>query len=355
MSDTLKSSNGRFTLTMQDDGNVVAYDRGVPYWATNTFPPTPPDPPTQPPSTLPRLRVNGHVFETETGQPFTVIQCSDFNLLARWQHGEDIRPLLAQRVGCGFNTLRVWTLFDLAAANIGVFLDIDYARVRDFLRLCASFRLYVEFTAYTSLERKNHWDQLMAAVLDEPNVLLELVNEGTIPVNQIDMAHYARPFGILASHGSGGAEGDPPWPAWDYITRHTNMADEEQRKVGKQAYDLAVIEGVPVLTNETSRFADVGMWRGADPSRIRDLAFDSAAGASLLCAGSCFHSVQGKTSVLWDAETVDAALAWTKGARSVPLAVQHQPYTRRDDLLTPDLLRVYQRGTTDAGIVAIRK
>ena len=63
----------------------------------------------------------------------------------------------------------------------------------------------------------------------------------------------------------------------------------------------------------------------------------------------------GKSSVLFDAPTVDAALAWTAGSRSVPLAVQHQPYTRRDDLLTPDLLRVYQRGTTDAGIVTIRK
>jgi hypothetical protein len=88
---------------------------------------------------------------------------------------------------------------------------------------------------------------------------------------------------------------------------------------------------------------------------VRALAYDSAAGAALLCAGACFHSICGKSSVLFDAATVDAALAWTAGSRSVPLAVQHQPYTRRDDLLTPDLLRVYQRGTTDAGIVRIRK
>jgi hypothetical protein len=303
--------------------------------------------------TLPRLRVRGHAFELETGEPFTAIQCSDFNLLCRFQSGEDIRPILQQRVGCGFNLLRVWTLYSIP--NIGYYLDIDYAQVGPFLRLCATFRLYVEFTAYTSTERPDHWDRLVAAAKTESNALIELVNEGTIPVNRIDLARYARPTGILASHGSGGSEGDPPWAPWDYITFHTNGADEEQRKVGKQAFDLAETAGVPVLTNETSRFPDVGMWRGADAARRRALAYDSASGAALLCAGSCFHSVQGKTSVLWDAETVDAALAWTAGARSVPIAVQHQDYRRRDDLLTPDLLRVYQRGTTEAGIVRIRK
>lgn len=302
---------------------------------------------------LPRLRVNGHVFETETGEPFTAKQASDFNLLCRFQSGEDIRPILAQRVGCGFNMLRVWTLYSIP--NIGHFLDIDYNQVAPFLRLCATFKLYVEFTAYTSTEDPYHWDRLVEAAKLESSALVELVNEGTLAVNEIDMSRYARPSGILASHGSGGAEGDPPWEPWDYVTRHTNGADEEQRKVGKQSFDLAETAGVPVLTNETSRFPEVGMWIGADATRRRQLAFDSAAGAALLCSGACFHSVEGKTSVLWSPETVDAALAWTAGARSVPLAAQHEPYRRRDDLLTPALLRVYQRGWSDTAIVRIRK
>ena len=307
---------------------------------------------------LPRLVVQGHVFALETGEPWTAVQVSDFNLLNRWQHGEDITPILAQRRDTGFNLLRVWTLYDLVAANIGQFLDIDYARIPDFLALCARYGLYVEFTAYTSLERVGHWDQLVAACQGQTNVMLELVNEGTLPVNQISMGWYARPTGILASHGSGGAEGVPPWEPWDYVTYHTNGSSEEQRKVGHNAMEKPQVilnwYG-PVVTNETSRYPEVGMWVGADPARRRALAFDSAAGAALLCTGSCFHSICGKTSVLFDAATVDAALAWTQGARSVPLAVQHGAYTRRDDLLTPDLLRVYQRGETDAGIVRIRK
>jgi len=156
-------------------------------------------------------------------------------------------------------------------------------------------------------------------------VLLELVNEGTLPVNQIDMDRYARPFGILASHGSGGAEGDPPWEPWDYITRHTNGADEEQRKVGKQSMDLAVIEQVPVLTNETSRYPDVGMWRGADAARAQALAFDSAAGASLLCAGSAYHSVSGKSSVLWTNAEMEAARAWAQAPVRCPCPARRAP------------------------------
>jgi hypothetical protein len=59
--------------------------------------------------------------------------------------------------------------------------------------------------------------------------------------------------------------------------------------------------------------------------------------------------------VLWTGGELDTARAWAEGAMSVPLAVQHEAYRRRDDLLTPNLLRVYQRGETDAGIVKIRK
>ncbi len=84
----------------------------------------------------------------------------------------------------------------------------------------------------------------------------------------------------------------------------------------------------------------------------RGMLIDSAAGAALLCAGSCFHSVQGKTSQVWDANTEAVARAWAAGARSVDLSQQHQPYVHRSDLETPELLRVYQRGTC---IVEIRR
>jgi hypothetical protein len=265
---------------------------------------------------LPRLCVNGHVFALETGQPFTAIQCSDFNLLNRWQHGEDITPVLAQRRDVGFNMLRVWTLYALDAANIGTFLDIDYARIPAFLRVCASYGLYVEFTAYTSIERTTHWNMLVAFCRASTNVLVELVNEGDLPVNQINMSQYVRPSGVLASHGSAGSQTVPPWEPWDYGTLHYNDASEWWRKTAHNPMeDFADVHHRPAIANENTRYPD------RDASLAH--AYDAAAGAALLTAGACFHSVSGKSSVLWAGVELDAARAWAEGARSVPLAVQH--------------------------------
>jgi len=307
----------------------------------------PPEPEFTP---LPRLVARGAFFGLETGERFTVIEASDFNLLNRWQHGEDITPILQQRKDAGFNTLRVWTLYHLPP-GIGVFTDIDYSRVGAFLDLCARYGFYVELTAYTSLERPEHWPALIAAVQGKSNALAELGNELDLPVNQIDMSKYSRPIDILASHGSSGSEGTPPWGTWDYAGFHTNGANEEQRKIGHNA--MEVWPG-PTVTNETSRYPDVGMWVGSDQVRRLALAFDASAGAALLVAGSCFHSVQGKNSTLWDNATLAVAKAWAAGARSVPLSCQAGPYVHRQDLETAGLLRVYQRGGDPACIVKIR-
>jgi hypothetical protein len=303
-------------------------------------------PPIPPQVALPRLVRNGWVFKKETGEPFTVILNSDFNLFARYQAGEDITPVLLQRSSAGFNTLRVWTLFNIP--GIGTLLNPDYSLIPAFLQLCACYGLYVEFTAFTSTERESHWLDLTSMCVEPTNVLAELVNEGDLPVNRIDMAKYAKPAGVLASHGSCGSETVPSWDEWDYITFHTNGAFEEQRKVGHNAME---IWPGPTLTNETSRFPDVGMWRWksgeTDATRLercKRLAYDSAAGAALLCAGSCFHSALGKTSQLWDAPTLAVAEAWAAGAKSVALECQLKPYVHRIDLETPGILRVYQRG-----------
>jgi len=65
MSDTITSTSGQFTATIQGDGNLVLSDWGVPYWGSGTVRPIRPNPnppPVPPPVVLPRLRVNGHVF-----------------------------------------------------------------------------------------------------------------------------------------------------------------------------------------------------------------------------------------------------------------------------------------------------
>src|ERR1700710_45921 len=81
---------------------------------------------------------------------------------------------------------------------------------------------------------------------------------------------------------------------------------------------------VPVLSNENTRFAD----RCQSPQ----VAFDAAAGAALLCAGSAFHSVAGKQSVLWGDAELECARAWAAGAKSVPLEFQMGRYVHPANL-----------------------
>lgn len=301
-----------------------------------------------PVGTLPRLVVNGQFFALETGERWTAIECSDFNLFSRYQSGEDITPILAQRRDVGFNLLRVWTLFSIP--NIGHLLDPDYGLMRTFLRLCANYGLYVEFTAFTSTERPAHWTNLIAAVQYEPNVLVELVNEGDLPVNRIEMDRYEQPTGVLASHGSASSETIPPWEPWSYGTLHYNDADQWPRKTAHNPMeDFANEHQRPAMANENTRYPD----RDASVTH----AYDAAAGAALLTAGSCFHSVSGKSSVLWQDAELNAATEWAAGARSVPLEFQAGQYIHRIDLETPDLLRVYERRLADGRgfIVTIRR
>jgi hypothetical protein len=329
-------------------------------------PPVPPEP-VLPAVTPLELEVRGHCFQQVATldhgtRPWTAIQCSDFNLLNRWQHGEDLSGLLAQRRDCGFNLLRVWTAYDIP--HIGTFFDLDYNRVPAFVAFCASYGLYVEFCAYTGINDPAHWTRLCDAARQcTPRPLLELVNELSENTNEFDpwgrvfnLRDHARPHDLLVSRGSNGSEKWPvgndldqgreqwayfgmtePLPAfWTYTTFHTNDAHEWQGKVGHNA--MEIWHG-PTLSNENPRYCD----------KATNLAWaeDAAAGAALLCAGSCFHSVAGKTSTLWPPHEEAAARTWASGAAKVRLEYQNGQYTHPIEVETPDLLRVYQRRYPD--------
>lgn len=302
---------------------------------------------------LPELRINGAFFEQDGGIPWTAIQCSDFGLLARYTNGDDISAVLAQRRDCGFNLLRVWTAFDIP--GIGVFTSIDFSKLPPFVSLCATYGLYVEFCAYTGINNPYHWAGLVdAAEQCSPRPLLELVNELDQNTNEpdsqgrvFDLSHYYRPTTVLCSHGSNGSEAWPVEPYWDYATFHTNDAYEWWRKVGHNAAEITA--AIPVLSNENTRYTD----KAQSPW----YAYDAAAGAALLCAGSAFHSTNGKASQLWSGDEEAAARMWASGARSVPLQYQRGRYNHAADLEGPDDLRVYQRilDGGDAYTVHIRK
>lgn len=285
--------------------------------------------------TLSNLRVNRTVFETVKGEHVTAIECSEFNLLNRYQT-EDITPILKQCSSLGFNMLRVWTLYDIP--KVGTMKKCPYNLIPSFLDLCASYGLYVEFTAYTGINDPNHWLNLgYVAYLAKIKPLMELVNELNQNENEPDefgrifnLSLYNRIPGLLCSHGSNGSQSWPVMPPWDYQTFHTNDADEWWRKAGHNAMEI----GGCVLTNENTRYDD----------REQNLihAHDAAVGAALLCAGYCYHSIQGKTSDLFTGRQLEAAIETVKGAKSVNLHCQNGSYSHRADLEGPNDLRVYQ-------------
>lgn len=279
---------------------------------------------------------------------FTVICTSDFNLYNRWFSGEDIAPVLEQRQSVGFNAVRVWTAY--AIDKIGV-CDPHrpgfYDRWPEFMSDLAAHSLYAEVTAFTGPypffptqdAMLAHWNALVAALSPCTNLLdLEAVNEGDNGPNLgVPLDRLARPFGMLASHGSAVQDNPPMQPHWD-VAGYRPPGSEWQRKVGHNAMEWADSWGIPVWSNETTRMPD-------NDSDVRH-AEDAAASAALLCAGSCFHSPAGKDSTLFQGQELACAQAWVKGAQSVPLEFQAGRYIRVEDN-PPGVLRVYRRQLND--------
>jgi len=300
---------------------------------------------------LVRRVIAGKFFALETGEPWTMIQCSDFNLLGRYVAGEDIAPILAQRGDVGFNALRVWTAYDVPGIGRLVPSGAMYGAVPGFLSVCAAFGLYVELTAFTGpysglFDGQDamvaHWEALQnacsLAVACDPS--LELVNEwNNTPNKGLPFDRLRQVMMLIGCHGSSIADGSGLQPNWDYGTYHSNGLSEWQRKVGHNAMELADKYGIPWTSNENTRFPD------RDDSH--EHAYDAAAGAALLCAGACFHSVRGKSSELWDGLELECARSWATGAWSVPLDFQRGVYHHRTNLEGPGIIRAYDRRLAD--------
>jgi hypothetical protein len=313
---------------------------------------------------LPGLVVRGAVFAFATGERWTAIECSDFQLFQRFLRGEDIALVLAQRAALGFNLLRVSLtcdqMFNLHPADYPEYFE----RLLAFVRVLARAGLRAELTIFmdATLVMPIVSDQVtffslvvntLQPVADQ--ILVELMNENDQRINAIDPRAFQQPAGFVSSHGSNGSQAVPVRPAWSYETFHTNDASEWPRKVGHNAMELSSGgpgfsgTGRPILANENTRC----------PDRFNsvDAAFDAAAGAALLCAGSCFHSVHGKSSELFDERELACAQAWVDGARSVPLEFQEGAYRHRTDLERPGILRAYDRLLPDgrSHVVLIRR
>lgn len=307
---------------------------------------------------LPRLIPAGSVFRLDTGARFTAIECTDFNLLARYlnEGAAAIRPVLAERRNVGFNMLRVWTAFSGDAvfeSEIGRLVPAEHPELYDklpaFCSLCAEHGMYVELTAFTGGPIAGHWENLGRVLPAVTNVIVELVNENNAHRPNIDTNAYQPLAGVVTSHGSNGSQAVPPRPPWDYETFHTNDAPEWWRKGGHNGMELSEgdAEGQippshkPVIANENTR-PD----RDGNPNHQED----AAAAAALLIAGSCFHSASGKKSAPFGGD-VGFAQAFVRGARSVNLDFQDGRYLREEP---GQFLRVYSKVLPDGRRESVR-
>lgn len=291
-------------------------------------------------------------------QRFTIIQTSNFNGLNRFRREgpQAMRPILEQRRDVGFNALRDWTAFSIPLIGVSPPTDDLYDAIPDYFGFASEYGFYIELTAFTGpypyfpneAAFLRHWDRLDRAVEGLTNLLdLEAVNEGDNGPNLgVPLDKLKRPTNKLASHGSAVQDAPPMEPVWD-VAQHRPGSNEEQRKVGHNAMaDVADVYGVPAWCNETKR----------RPDNDSDLnhAYDAAAGAALLCAGSCFHSPGGKNATIWTGLELELAKAWTAGARSVPLEFQDGRYVHRTDLENEQILRAYSRVLSDGREYVVR-
>lgn len=304
------------------------------------------------------LSIDGQFFR-QGDERITIIEATDFSLFKLYlDDPSSVKSIIRQRLDCGFNTLRVWLLNRSVVVNGGIhprdYPGTFYPMLAEFVRRFSMINF--ELTIFTSTQglmpnrndQQAHMDQTADAVRGCGNVLLEQVNE----MYAWDNACYpdlTRPSGVLISRGSDGADARPPFHdnPWDYELYHI-IGNEWQRKVGHNSMEWADQSGRPCITNETQRYLD------RDSNLIH--AYDAAAGASLLCAGGCYHSQRGKTSQLWDGLELECAQAWCDGAHSVPLEFQAGVYHHRTELEGPGIIRAYDRQLPDgrAYIVEIR-
>ncbi len=282
-----------------------------------------------------------------TLERFSIRCTSDFNLYNRWFSGNDIEPVLAQRHELGFNSLRVWTAFDIPLIGTCDPHRSDfYAKWPEFMDLLDGYELYAEVTAFTGpypyfptqQSMIDHWNALEAAVAPCVNLLdLEAINEYDNAPNAGVPLDLLRQPACLSSHGSAVQDAPPKEPHWS-VAGYRSPSSEWQRKVGHNAFEWAANWNIPVWTNEFPRTDN-------DPNL--DHWYDGAASSALLCAGGTFHSPSGKDSTILEGQELSCAQAFISGALSVPLEFQAGAYTVNNPPYPPGVIRIYQRTLSD--------
>ena len=273
------------------------------------------------------LRVDGLDFKTSDGRVFKMAEVSDFALLARWFATDGPKALVTPRLAewaqiakeAGYEgpiTLRVfrhaagWNRFALNPNDMD--LAVYKQGLRAFLEFVGARGFYVELTGGDaqvifpstppSDEADGSWfqwhvNEVCAAIVDLPNVVVETLNEPFKNGHAYDVVppQWGTTHPLVRSSGfySNSPTWQQDWPAsrvLDYVQVHTERTIDGMRWP-KAVYDMPVSASVlnnhfgrPVVLNEPLRFDDV-----TDPAWAARVG-----GLVAYCAGVCFHSQRGR-------------------------------------------------------------
>lgn len=302
------------------------------------------------------LRVAGVQFIDEHNSPWQYRGCTDFSLTWRFLRGEEIDPILTDRIAVGCRVLRVFGMMENIAHLWPQEVPRYYQRIAAFVDTVAARGLRVEFVVFADATNKldgrrsvmprladqqAHYARVVAALQRKWAVLLELCNE--CEQNGVDPQHFERPPPpLIASRGSSGGEQLPPMPAWSYTVRHGSRGPQWPRDA-KGALDVR--DGWSCSDDETKRgcvaFAGthqptvedepMGASEADQPGRRSSNPDDFAyfgATAALMSAGATFHSDAGIRSEPFGARQRACAIAMFQAMTFIPADAQTRPYQR---------------------------
>ena len=237
------------------------------------------------------LRVEGDRFMLGD-KLFLVRGSTDFRIAERVLHGVDVRPILQDRVDAGANWLRI---LSMKQNNTGWELNPRDPRHSDMMRrtfdLLGEFGVYGEWVVFADTrfwmrnqaEQQDYYGRNCEVAREYPHILLELVNEDQHPTQAIDAQAFAKPAGILASHGSGLTDVQPVIPLWDYATYHARRAGANAKWVSNYSpyvFQDSFPTPCPYLPEEGVKPAQYG----------QDVRFAQRLGEHARCgSGGTFH------------------------------------------------------------------
>jgi hypothetical protein len=301
------------------------------------------------------LHVDKTTFRREDGSTFPWVGCSDFALFARYARGEDIAPILDERIALGFNLLRVFGMFDRfgiggpQASGLGEFTPATtpdyYRKLRAFIDTTQARGLRVEFVYFADADarpdstgglmtdrasRQAHIDAVRAALMGTWGVCHEIANEAFKNFEDAESYTLDPALGLRA-YGTKLPDGDIPtvWPILDYLTPHDHERKDEWPRTVRGYGEIVDALRVPVVADEPMGFAEI--FRPGSRATSADDAAWFAAGMAMFASGSTFHSDDGVASRLFSPVQKEAAKAWAWAARWVPPEAQLAPYQRGGD------------------------